>query len=520
MMQPGEPEANESEQRNWDGYLIAAAGVFFMTALIARLPGTDHIANISMLYLLVVIFAAVRYGSGPAVVASLLAFLSFDWFFVQPFHTFTVEDPAEWLALLMFLVTAGVTGQLTALLRARADEARRREHETATLAAATAAVAAHVDRDHALTEVLRRLGEVVPFERSAILVAGSDPPAILARFGSGTEPLTASEIEAVRTVLATGRAMNWQGDMRTDQPALLDPEVRGIYLPLSLEERALGVLYLRPAEDRPPALHEQRLIQALAGQATVVLERDRLARAELQARSLQEADRLKTALLSMISHDFRSPLTSIKASVTGLLQEGTDYDPGTQRELLRGIDQETDRLNGMVGNILALSRLEADAWRPRREPTPIAELVGTALGSFSAEENRRVGVRLAPDLPEAELDPVQMVQVLRNLVDNALKYSSEEQPVTLSAARTGDRLVLEVQDRGIGLPPGEEQRVFEPFYRAPHLQESSVPGVGIGLAVCRGLVEAHHGTLTALRRPEGGTIFRIELPLSELALAE
>jgi two-component system sensor histidine kinase KdpD len=288
--------------------------------------------------------------------------------------------------------------------------------------------------------------------------------------------------------------------------------VRGIYLPLALEDRLLGVLYLRPGDQRPPALHERRLIQALAGQATVVLERDRLARAELQARSLQEADRLKTALLSMVSHDFRSPLTSIKASVTGLLQEGIAYDPATQRELLRGIDQETDRLNGMVGNILALSRLEADAWRPRREPTPIAELVGTALGSFGAEENRRVEVHLAPGLPEVELDPVQMVQVLRNLLDNALKYSPKDRPVLLVAAHAGDRLALEVQDRGMGLPPGEEQRVFEPFYRAPHLQESSLPGVGIGLAVCRGLVEAHHGTLTALRRPEGGTIFRIELP--------
>lgn len=514
-MEPLEiPETETERSWSWDGYLVAAAGVFFLTALIARFPGADHIANISMLYLLVVIAAAVRYGSGPAVVASLLAFLSFDWFFVQPFHTFTVEDPAEWLALLIFLVTAGVTGQLTALLRARADEARRREHETATLAAATTAVAAQVDRDHALTEVLRRLGEVVSLEAAGILSAKADPPEFLARYGEQTHPLSRTEADAVRFVCANGRALNWEGD-RDWKKAMPEAERREIYLPLALEDRVLGVLYLRPSEEHPPAVHERRLIQALAGQATVVLERDRLARAELQSRSLQEADRLKTALLSMVSHDFRSPLTSIKASVTGLLQEGTRYDPATQHELLRGIDQETDRLNGMVGNILALSRLEADAWRPRREPTSIAELVGAALGSFGTEENRRVQVSLAPDLPEVELDAVQMVQVLRNLVDNALKYSPEEQPVVLSAFHTADRLVLEVLDRGIGLPLGEEQRVFDPFYRAPDLQESSVPGVGIGLAVCRGLVEAHQGTLTALRRPEGGTIFRIELPLGK-----
>jgi len=518
MGQAEQPET--AELRSWDGYLIAAAGVFFMTALIARLPGADHVGNISMLYLLVVIAAAVRFGSGPAVVASLLSFLSFDWFFVQPFHTFTVEDPAEWLALLMFLVTAAVTGQLTALLRARADEAKRREHETATLAAATSAVAAQVDRDRALSEVLRRLGEVVSLEAAGILAAGTEPPSFLVRYGEQHALPSLTETEILQFVMAKSCAINWDDPAGHWQKAMPDTGARGIYLPLALEDRVLGVLYLRPREDRPPAVHERRLIQALASQATVVLERDRLARAELQSRSLQEADRLKTALLSMVSHDFRSPLTSIKASVTGLLQEGAAYDPATQRELLSGIDQETDRLNGMVGNILALSRLEADAWRPRREPTPLSELVGAALGSFNVEENRRVEVRLASDLPEADLDPVQMVQVLRNLVDNALKYSPASQPVVLSAHREAGQLVVEVADRGAGLAPGEEQRVFEPFYRAPHLLESSVPGVGIGLAVCRGLVEAHRGTLTALRRPEGGTVFRIELPLGEDAANE
>ena len=245
--------------------------------------------------------------------------------------------------------------------------------------------------------------------------------------------------------------------------------------------------------------------------AAVVLERDRLTRSATAAQAVAEADRLKTALLSMVSHDFRSPLASIKATVTGLLQEGKPWEPETQLELLQGIDHETDRLNRMVGSILALSRLEADAWRPQCEATPPVELVGAALDAFGPEENRRIRVTLDPSLTELWLDPVQMVQVLSNLVDNALKYSPPGSEVELRAFRQDGTAVLQVLDRGPGLPRGEEPRIFEPFYRAPALRESAVPGMGIGLAVCRGLVEAHGGELTAHNREGGGAVFQIRL---------
>jgi two-component system sensor histidine kinase KdpD len=257
---------------------------------------------------------------------------------------------------------------------------------------------------------------------------------------------------------------------------------------------------------------ERRTVESLANHAAVVLERDRLFRTETQALALREADRLKTALLSMVSHDFRSPLASIKASASALLQDGAPLEPETQHDLLRGIDQSVDRLNRVVGNLLALSRLEADAWRPQAEPTDPAELVGAALASLSEEQNRRVQVRLDPACGDVLLDAVQMGQVLLNLVDNALKYSPAGSPVEVRAMRDARAFVLEVLDRGPGPAAGEEERIFERFYRAPGFRESAVPGVGIGLAVCRGLVEAHGGRLTARRRPEGGAVFRIVLP--------
>ncbi|MBI3910617.1 MAG: DUF4118 domain-containing protein [Armatimonadetes bacterium] len=500
------------------GYAAAVASVAGMTGAIHFIPGAIRIANVSMLYLLVVIGAALLFGSGPAILASILSFLAFDWFFVQPHRTLTVGDPAEWLALIMFLITATVTGHLTALLRARADEARRRERETAALAQASWAVASQVDRDRALAEVLRRIGEVVPLEAGAIITpdAGGSPCVVVSCERGGTLPEVAGGpvLTAFQFVLDQGQPVAWDGDRLPGAKALpRDGRSEEAYLPLTAEHRVLGVLYLVFAKGSGVSYQEKRVVESLANHAAVVLERDRLARAETAAKALAEADRLKTALLSMVSHDFRSPLAGVKASVSSLLQDGQPLDAATQRELLEGIDQEADRLNRIVGNILALSRLEADAWRPQREPTPLEELVGTALGSFSRDENRRIQVCLRPAIPEVWLDPTQIVQVLRNLLENALKYSPSGSPVELRVHQEGGEVVLEVLDRGAGLPRGEEHRIFEPFYRAPALRESALPGVGIGLAVCRGLVEAHHGALTARNREGGGAAFEIRLPI-------
>lgn len=335
---------------------MSAIAVAVMTGVIAIVPGADHTANVALLYLLVVMGSALWLGRGPAVLASLLAVLAFDWFFIEPRYTFTISNPDEWLALVVFLVTAMVISQLTTLIQQRA--------------------------------------------------------------------------------------------------------------------------------------------------AT-----------EAQAQALLEADRLKTSLLSMVSHDFRSPLTSIKTGVTTLLQEGPVWDAAIQKELLAGINEETDRLNRMVGNILALSRLEADAWRPQCETVALDELVGAVLDSFSAEENGRIKVSLKAAPVEVCLDMVQMVQVLHNLLENALKYSPRESPVHLEAKQQDNSLVIEVIDEGAGLAPDEEKHIFERFYRAPRWRESSLPGTGIGLAVCSGLVEAHGGRLTAENRDEGGAVFRVTLPL-------
>jgi len=282
-------------------------------------------------------------------------------------------------------------------------------------------------------------------------------------------------------------------------------------LPLGAEER-LGYLVLRLPTGRELSVAERRAVNSLALHAGVVLERDRLMRIEAQTQALHEADRLKTALLSMISHDFRSPLAAIKASAGSLLAPGEPVDGDTHRELLTGIIAAVDRLNRMVENVLALSRLEAGAWRPLVEPALVEEVVASALEPLDAEANARVEVSLESGLGEVNLDAVQMAQVLYNLVENALRYSPPGTPVEVRAWLGYGCFVFEVADRGPGLPPRWEEHLFQPFWRGPGLGESARAGVGLGLALCRGLVEAHGGKITARRRQGGGSVFRVELP--------
>ncbi len=507
-------------------YLLAAMGVVGMTVLIRVVPGAARIGNISVLYLLVIIAIALRCGSGAAIAASVLAFLAFDFFFVDPRHTFTVTDPAEWVALVIFLVTAATTGHLTASLRQQAMRAELRERETAALAEAHAAVASQISLPAALQEVMRRCGSVAPLESASIWVPAIDRVEIVAHWavspyaaGAGRAP--ERHLALVRHVLEHSQPVGWADNVGHWRKALHSVEEgpdseRTAYLPLTVENRVVGVLEMELHAGHQMEPRQRGIVESLAASAALALERDRLLRTESAALALSEADRLKTALLSMVSHDFRSPLTGIKAGVSSLLQEGGSVPPEVERELLQGIEQEADRLNRMVGNILALSRLEADAWRPQCEWMPMSELIGTALQTFSTLESGRVTVHLDATVPEVWVDPVQMVQVLRNLLENALKYGDPALQVEVRATCRGSVVELAIMDFGPGLPTGDEGRIWEPFYRAPALRESALPGVGVGLAVCRGLAEAHGGTLTAVNRnvdgESVGAVFTLRLP--------
>jgi len=477
------------ERKSWERilayYLIATIGVLAVTSTINQFHLDTHFGNVSMVYLVLVIAAALLLGRGPAIWVSLTSFLAFNWFFVEPRYTFDVTEQTNWSALITFLIIATVTGQLMAMLKARAWEARQSQRETAALADASWAVASRLDTNSALREVLQQVSKVIELNSAAFISNENGAPKVVAVHPDGVKS------EDVLRGLEASTSKR---------------------LPIQLNGRDLGFVLLRLPEGADLSEQQMQIANALTAYIAVVLERDQLMRKEAQAHALADADRLKTALLSMVSHDFRSPLTSIKASISTLMEEGgSPLDDETKHGLHQAIDQETDRLNRMVGNILDLSRLEANAWRPKLEPIPVTELVGMALDQFSRENNARIDVKLDPALTDVNVDCVQLVQVMKNLIENALKYSKET--VEIRSSIKNDHALLEVLDHGRGLAASDVEHLFEPFFRSNELQESNVPGVGVGLAVCRGLVEAHHGTITAENRDEGGAIFRVSLPL-------
>jgi two-component system sensor histidine kinase KdpD len=500
---------------------LATAGVALMTALIAVLHLDASVANVSMLYLLVVLAAALLLGRFAAILASLEAFLFFDWFFVTPRYQFTVSDPAEWLALCMFLLTATVTGQLTVLLVNRIEEREKSRKETEALAEVSFAVTSELDLVRALDSVLSQLGKVVNLSLAEFIIIQEDSRFYVTKyFDAAAEECQALQAkersqatnDPISFVIAEKKPIGMDPSEHFDK-ALGSPAKGAVYQPIIIDERVLGVLHLQTKSE---ALQqsEQRVIRSMTNLAGLIVQRDRLMKIEAISEAVVKTERLKSALLSMVSHDFKSPLTSIKTSINSLLSEGEPVSPATQRSLLIAVDHETDRLNHLIDNILDLSCLEAGVLSLKLELTPVAELIESALNTMSEEDNRRIDVKLAPEADEVNVDCVLMAQVLRNLLENALKYSPKDARVEMETFAEDGKFLIEVKDRGRGLPKSQESLVFTPFFRAVEVKETSIPGMGLGLALSKGLVEAHQGVLSAYNREAGGAVFRIALPLS------
>jgi two-component system sensor histidine kinase KdpD len=291
------------------------------------------------------------------------------------------------------------------------------------------------------------------------------------------------------------------------------PGATGLYLPLIGSRGTVGVLGLRPNDARslqaPERLHQ---LEAFASQTALAIERARLTEEAEQAQVHAETERLRNSLLSSVSHDLRTPLASITGAASTLLEGELRLDAATRHDLLESLHEEADRLNRLVQNLLEMTRLEAGALQPQTEWHSVEEVVGAALGRFGkALAQRAVTTRIPPDLPLVQMDDVLVEQVLINLVDNVIKYTPADSPIEVSAEDDGDAVVIEVADRGPGLPPGEERLIFEKFHRTE--AGSPVRGAGLGLAICRGIVRAHGGRIWAENRRGGGVSVRFSLPV-------
>ena len=469
-----------------------------------------------MSYLLLVLPLAIGGGRGPAIVASVLAFLTFDWFFVKPFGTLVAYDPEEWLGLGLLLAVGVSTGSLAASLRRSAAEARRRAGEISTLYGLSIAIMADANLDRVLGIVVDRLATALSLPAASIWIARSDAELSLSA-------CTDSAAEVHDLIVQDGgprRAFDafFEHPPTTSQ-RMTGPvqtigrgeELRGAYLPFALNGRPLGAVAVYTALADPPLADEGwRVLDAFASQAALAVGRVRLVEEEERTRAAVESDRLKSVFLASISHDLRTPLTAIKTAVALLRSEP---EPEARSEAAAGIDREADRLNHLVGNLLEISRIEAGSAAPQRMLEDVAELVGAAAERMAPLlDGHCLNLSASEDLPLVPLDAVAIERVITNLIDNAIKFSPPASPIGVAVSMEDGSVLIRTHNIGPPIPPAEQQRVFDKFYR---LQRGSADsgGTGLGLAICKGIVEAHAGRIWT-RNEDGGVAFYVALPIA------
>ena len=489
----------------WSAYGLACMIVGLCIGLAWVMFPFFDLSNIIMVYLLGVVFVSTRTGLGPSILASILSVGTFDFFFVPPYYSFTVSDTQYLVTFAVMLLVAIVLSNLAGRMRAQAESARLRERRTAALYAMSRELAGSRGGHTVLEAAVRHITDV--FRCQAVVLLPDDARQLTRQIGFR------DQFDRDTTDIGASQWVFEHGQMAGPGTGTL-PGATAIFLPLIASQGALGVLGVRPADwhalEAPEQLH---LLEAFAAQVALAFERTELAEAAQQAHVKAETEQLRSSLLSSVSHDLRTPLASITGTLSSVLEDEDQLDRTTRRGLLQSVYDEVERLNRLVNNLLDMMRLESGAVMVKKEWHLLEEVVGTALGHMEKRlQGRPVAVELPTDLPLVQLDAVMIEQVLVNLIENAVKYTPPGSPSEISAAQQNGVVGVEVADRGPGVAAGDEELVFEKFYRG---HDATIRGVGLGLAICRAIIEAHGGKILAWNRPEGGAVFRFTLPATE-----
>jgi two-component system, OmpR family, sensor histidine kinase KdpD len=459
--EPGGAEAagGIGSRRVLGAALLAAAGLPLLTwVLSAARPHLD-LADDLLIYLVAVVVITVVGGFWPAVAAAVAASLLLNWYFTQPLHTFTIQQPRNLLALLLFVTVAVAVSSVVHLAARRAVQAARSRQEAAALLALA----------------------------QTVLGGADSPAAILAH-------LTQTHGGQAELIERTGG--RWVRVAASEAGPPLDAAARIDVRP---------GLALRVTGQHPTAT--RALLAGYGAQAAAAVDRERLRIQAAQAEALAEGNRIRTALLAAVSHDLRTPLASIKASVSSLRQDDVEWSAADEADLLATIEQDADRLDDLIGNLLDMSRLHTGSLQPFLRPTPVDEVAPAAL--LGLDRSTGLTLSVPENLPVVRADPGLLERVLANLFSNALRHSPPSQPPELRAVPLGDgRVALEVIDHGPGVADADKERIFEPFVRI----DRQTPGVGLGLAVAKGFADAMGGSITAADTPGGGLTITVSLP--------
>lgn len=484
-------------------YASAVAVVLLTTVICWAMFPVFAATNLVMVYLLGVTFVATRSSRGPAALASVLSVAAFDFFFIPPHFTFAVADSQYLLTFAVMLLVALLISTLASRARAQADAVRQRERRTSSLYAMSRDLGAAQNVDDVGMISAKHVEEVTSAQ---VFVLSTGLSGHLREVGSRVQarPLNDRDEAVARWVFENRRPAGLGTDTL--------PAASALFLPLAGSDQSLGVLGVRPASGLPFTPDQMQLLDAFASLAAAALDRVRLLGEAQRAQVEVETERLRNSLLSSVSHDLRTPLTSITGAASSLLQVPGNLDDASRRDLLETIHEEAFRLNRLVANLLDMTRLESGALKVRKEWSPIEEVIGSALTRLASSlAGRRVETEVPDSLPLAPFDALLIEQVLVNLIENAVKYTPAGGEIVISASASPEALSVEVSDRGPGIPPGDEARVFEKFQRLEGRGRKG--GVGLGLTICRGIVTAHGGTINVFKREGGGASFRFTLPI-------
>lgn len=468
------------------GFAVSLAIVAGITFFFHHARNVNQ-TTIALTFLLAILAVSAVWGMAVALFMSVVAVLTINYFFLPPVGTFTIADPQNWVALLAFLVTSIMGSQLSARIRREADEAHQRRREI---------------------ERLYKFSQNLLAEGNVIQLMNAIPDYIVESFEGGAAELFLPQKDKFYRS-GFGAAHLDEEKMKTAflrDESIVEPQEGLYFIPVRMGVRPIGSLGISGSQ-----LSRQTL-DALGGLVAIAIERARAVEKLGETEAERQGERLKSALLDSIAHDFRTPLTSIKAATTSLLAAGTP-DAAQRKELLTIINEECDRLNRLVEEAAEMSRLEAGEFELNLLPTQIGAIIQAALAQCtSALAGRKVEVKLSPNLPPVRADLTRIKDALVHLIDNANLYSPKEQPITISAELTGETVTTSVADRGPGIDDFEQGMIFDKFYRGKD-QRYLVRGTGMGLPIAKAIIAAHKGAISVTSQLGHGSVFTFTLPV-------
>jgi two-component system sensor histidine kinase KdpD len=435
---------------------------------------------IALLFMLPVLLSTRLWGLAPGILAALLSFLTFNYFFTQPYYTLMVHQTQDFLALIVFLIISVVISQLLGQDLESIAAATAREREATRLYELSVALAGLMDDQDIAKILAEKICETFYAEK------------VVVDLHDGLEAVT------------LGCPPNQEPDNRNRRPDQI--------FPLATVRGQLGAVNLWRSAGRLSRA-EERLLNTFTSQGALAVERVRLIKTENRATVLEESDRLKTSLLNSVSHELRSPLSTIKASISSLRSGLVDWDTEARLELMTGIEEETDHLNQLVGNLLDMSRIETGALNPQRKWNSLSEIIGGVLKRMHVDvQKHHIVVDIPAEIPPVPVDYIQMEQVFTNLISNSVKYAPPETKIFITARLQNDQMLLvQVSNEGPHVTEEDLGRIFDKFYRVTAAEK--ITGTGLGLSVCKGIIEAHGGKIWAENAP-GRFIFNFTLPVS------